>query len=86
MSDCVHCGLAVRETHVHELVAGGGWRVVTILVHDRSGHERCAGRETVAGTCMHPGKYCPAGRCDCGCDRCTDAQCDGLDALDWADS
>lgn len=46
--DCVHCGLPIEETHLFEFVAGGGDRLVTILVHTGSGHERCEGRETCA--------------------------------------
>lgn len=55
---CVHCGLPVNESHLFEFVTSdlappyevqpGGVRKVTVLVHTGSGHERCAGRETLA--------------------------------------
>lgn len=49
--DCTHCGEAINETHMTELVAGEaglGSRPMTVLVHTESGHERCTGRDTMA--------------------------------------
>jgi hypothetical protein len=54
--NCAHCGEAINESHLMEGIArppwpgaiGGGFRMVTILVHTEWGHERCEGRETLA--------------------------------------
>lgn len=49
--DCAHCGLPIRESHLFELRPRDLFatdRPLTILVHTGSGHERCAGRDTVA--------------------------------------
>jgi hypothetical protein len=49
--NCLHCDLEIEETHMLEMVAresGLPDRMVTILVHSGSDHERCEGRATSA--------------------------------------
>lgn len=50
--DCIHCGEAINEEHMIELVASregpSGSRMRTLFVHTESGRGRCDGRDTFA--------------------------------------
>ena len=51
---CLHCQEPITCHVLREFVAGGGDRPVPIWAHDASGHERCAGRVTLAEPAEHP--------------------------------